>query len=74
MGEFRRSALALQAYRAASRQLAAGNMEAAVVLSGEPADTEDDPEKINETNEIGAKRRDSDEERGVIPIPRAATV
>jgi hypothetical protein len=74
MGEFRRSALALQAYRAASRQLAMVSPEPAIVLPGESEDHEDAPEKIHEPTEMGSTRRDSDEERPVIPISRAASV
>jgi hypothetical protein len=74
MGEFRRSALALQAYRAASRQLAAASTGTALVLSGESPDLDDDPEKIHKSAEMGSTRRDSDEEPPVIPMPRAASV
>ena len=74
MGEFRRSALALQAYRAASRQLAAASMGSALVLSGEPADLDDDHEKTHKSTEMGSTSGESDDERPVIPMPRAASV
>ena len=74
MGEFRRSALALQAYRAASRQLASASTAGALALPGESGDLEDDPEKIHEPTEMELTPRDSHEERPVIPISRAASV
>jgi hypothetical protein len=73
MAEFRRSALALQAYRAASRQLAAVNLEPAVIVSGELVGPEDDAEKNHKHAEMGSRPKDNDEEPPIIRIPRAAT-
>jgi hypothetical protein len=73
MGEFRRSALALQGYRAASRQLAHDPTKD-IVLPAEPVDLEDDLEKNDKTTEMGATRRDSDEGPPVIPMQRAASI
>jgi hypothetical protein len=57
MGEFRRSALALQAYRAASRRLSAAGPGSALALPVESADLEDDPEKTHAATEIGVTPR-----------------
>jgi hypothetical protein len=75
MAEFRRSALGLQAYRSASRQLASAGAEPAAFLPGDPADLEDLPEKIIASTEKEPTRSDEDdEERSVLPMPRAATL
>lgn len=72
MGEFRRSALALQAYRAASRQLARDPTKH-IVIPAEAADP-DDTEETHQTTEMGLIPEESDEWRPVIPLPRAASL
>lgn len=72
MAEFRRSALALQAYRAASRNLAAPSGGDIVVPTTDPVDQE--PEESQSTTELGATDRSDRDEGYIIPFPRAASV
>jgi hypothetical protein len=74
MAEFRRSALGLQAFRAASRQLAAESPRPAALPLGDLADFEDLPEKIIISTEMESTRSDDDEEPIILPMLRAATV
>ena len=69
MGEFRRSALALQAYRAASRQLAHDPAKD-LVIPHEEADPIDDPSgKRHINDEQDARTEESDAGGTIIPYP-----
>jgi hypothetical protein len=74
MGEFRRSALALQAYRSASRQLAIASPKDDLIVSNDLAGPEDESEKNHDASKMGSTPRDNDDERPVIPLPRAAAL
>ena len=74
MGEFRRSALALQAYRAASRQLALAGSKDGLILTGEPVGIDDEFGEGTCAGEEGLPIRENDDERPVIPLQRAASV
>ncbi len=71
MGEFRRSALALQAYRGAARQLAVGAGSSIVVPSEPPA--EEATEKTYQATEMGLSREEDSDGQPVIRIARSGT-
>jgi hypothetical protein len=72
MAEFRRSALGLAAYRAATRHPASSQVESTALVAGDLADLEDLPEKMLVSTEMDSTRSDDDEEQSVLPMPRAA--
>ena len=70
MGEFRRSALALQAYRAASRR-PAYDPTRDLVLPAEPADPEDEPSgRFYADGELLATTEERDAGDGILPYTR----
>jgi len=73
MAEVRRSALALQAYRAASRQLAVPGSENILIAPGASPGLNDQSREKSSTTELESTGGDGDDERPVIPMPRAAT-
>jgi hypothetical protein len=74
MGEVRRSALALQAYRAASRQLAHDPAKDLVIPDGEIDSNDDLPGKIVPYDEQIANMEACDAGDRIIPYPRPATL
>jgi hypothetical protein len=70
MGEFRRSALALQAYRAASRHLATPAPKDDILLPDESEGSEEARENDRAAEKGNSSRRS--DEPDLIPMPRAA--
>ena len=70
MGEFRRSAIALQAYRAASRQLANDPRKDIVIPAAEDDSIEDTPAENRVGGEVGLRTEEPDGE-DIIPYPEA---
>jgi hypothetical protein len=73
MGEFRRSALALQAYRHASMQLSRGPAENVEQIEGSGL-TDDLPGKSCDDNEQGVTTEESDADETIILYPEPAAI
>jgi hypothetical protein len=74
MAEFRRSALGLQAYRAAARQLSHAIPADRVVTDDAAARTEDQSGKGHIANELGLTPKEDDEETAIVPLRRSASL
>lgn len=74
MGEFRRSALALQAYRAASRQLAHDPTKDLLISADEADSAGDPPGKTRADGELLATMEASDAGDNIIPYARPETI
>ena len=69
MAEFRRSALALQAYRAASRQLAHDPAKDIVIPVAQAVSIDDRPGEKCIDDELGSRTEDADASETIIPYP-----
>jgi hypothetical protein len=74
MGEFRRSAIALQAYRAASRQLGHAAQGDRVIPVDTVTEDEADSGKTSITSEVDTTLERDDEESAILPFRRSASV
>jgi hypothetical protein len=72
MGEFRRSAIALQAYRAASRHL--GQTPQADLVIPVDTGTETESGKMSVASEVAITPEEDDEEPGILPFRRTVSV
>jgi hypothetical protein len=72
MGEFRRSAIALQAYRAAARQL--GQVPQADLVIPDDTGTETESGKMSVASEVAITPEEDDEEPGILPFRRTVSV
>jgi hypothetical protein len=74
MGEFRRSALALQAYRAASQQLGRAPRSDLVIPVDRAAETAGESGKTRITSEVDITPEEDNEKTGIFPLRRSASV